>query len=93
MVTTLYTPAATTGARDSLSRDAKKDMRKGIRLMLLIAFKALLDVSLRRTVSFFHQIHGTKTHDRHQRVVITLSANSYISFCAFSGAVLGFSRY
>jgi len=31
------------------------------------------------------------THDKHQKIVITLSANSYASRVAFSGANLGFS--
>lgn len=39
-------PAARTGAMDSLFRDAKNDMRNGIRLIELIALSALFDVSL-----------------------------------------------
>lgn len=39
-------PAARTGAIDSLSRDARNDMRNGIKLIELIALSALFDVSL-----------------------------------------------
>lgn len=33
------------------------------------------------------------THERHHKMVMTFSANSYTTFCAFSGAVLGESIY
>ena len=33
------------------------------------------------------------THDKHQNMVITLSANSYTIFWALSGADFGFSKY
>jgi hypothetical protein len=34
-----------------------------------------------------------KTHERHHKMVMTFSANSYTTFCAFSGAVFGDSIY
>lgn len=40
-------PAARTGAIDSLSRETRKDMRNGIRLIALIAWSALFEVSLK----------------------------------------------
>jgi hypothetical protein len=42
----LNIPAAVTVDTGSLSRDARKDIRKGTRLIWFIALRALLDVSL-----------------------------------------------
>jgi hypothetical protein len=33
------------------------------------------------------------THERHHKMVMTFSANSYTTFCAFSGAIFGESIY
>ena len=60
----------------------------------LTEFRALFDVSLVFLSSTPPEaIQGRCTHERHHNIVMTLSANSYTSLCAFSGAVLGFSRY
>jgi len=40
-------PAETTGPSGSLSREARKDIKKGVKWKALMAFRALLDVSLR----------------------------------------------
>jgi len=43
----MNTPAETTGPSGSLFREARKDIKKGVKWMALMAFRALLDVSLR----------------------------------------------
>lgn len=43
----MNTPAETTGSSGSLSLKDRKDIKKGIKWTALMAFKALLDVSLR----------------------------------------------
>jgi len=43
----MNTPAETTGSSGSLSLEDRKDIKKGIKWIALMAFKALLDVSLR----------------------------------------------
>ena len=78
---------------DSLSRELRKDIRKGTRLMSLMALRALFEVSLRNCQLLTIELVFVNTHERHQIVVMTLSANSYISFLAFSGASFGDSRY
>jgi len=42
----INTPAETTGSSGSLSLEDRKDIKKGIKWIALMAFKALLDVSL-----------------------------------------------
>lgn len=86
-------PAAFTGDIESLSREARKDIRNGTRVMSLIALSALLDVSLDFLSDYPAYAHDQGTHDRHHRMVMTFSANSYMSFLAFSGADFGSCRY
>lgn len=65
-------------------------MRNGIRWIAFMAFNALLDVSLKDHYQFQGNNKKKKvnSYERHHNVVITLSANSYTTFCTFSGAVL-----
>jgi hypothetical protein len=51
---------------------------------------ALVD-GRRRVFSFSRARHST--HERHHKMVMTFSANSYTTFCAFSGAFFGESIY
>ena len=89
------TPAALTVEIGSFARDSKKAIRKGTRFTWFTAFNALFEVSLRRGHVSSHHVDDddpSGTHDKHQKIVITLSANSYASRVAFSGADFGFSR-
>lgn len=80
-----------TVAIGKLSFAARKDIRKGISWMSLMAFSALFEVSLLKLdISAKEEL--LQTHERHQRTVITFSENSYTIFFAFSGDCLGFSR-
>jgi len=66
-------------------------MRKGTRSIELIAFKALFDVSL-ITLEQGVIRKSEDTHERHQNMVITFSANSYTTLLAFSGRAFGERR-
>lgn len=81
-------------ASGSLSRNPRKDIRNDTKPIWFMAFKALLDVSLvYLSFNLTRMMCYANTHDRHHKIVMILSENSYTSFCAFSGAVLGFSMY
>jgi hypothetical protein len=85
-------PAEVISADGSLSREAKNDIKKGMRWTSLMAFNALFEVSL-QLIYNTTRIYDQGTHERHHSVVITLSENSYISFCVLPGEGFGDSRY
>jgi hypothetical protein len=63
-----------------------------MRLTWFTAFNALFEVSLRRNHVSSHHVYDDDlggTHDKHQKIVITLSANSYASRWRFPGQILG----
>lgn len=67
-------------------------MRKGTRFIELIAFNALFDVSLITLDHHWATWKSGDTHERHQNMVITFSANSYTTLLAFSGRAFGERR-